>query len=116
MFQIEQSALFLRQWQEFTHNYNKRAGKSVAVKFVLAVEEAQTFIANNPYACMVYDAGGEFPNYKFRKWSLHKFPHVILFRVKDADTIIIDAIYAHKMDIGRRFEAEIERLKENKND
>ena len=102
MFQIEQSAIFLRQWKEFTHDYNKRAGKHIAVKFILAVEAAQQFIADNPYACAGYDSGGEFSYHQFSKWNLRGFPHIILFHLADKNLIMIDAIYAHKMDVKSR--------------
>ncbi len=107
MFHIEQSKLFIQQWKEFARNYNKHAGKNIAAKFILAVDAALLFIAENPYACVVYDAGEEVSGGQFRKWNLRGFPHLILFRIMDKKMLRTDAIYAHKMNLPARTKKDI---------
>lgn len=111
MFKMQKSALFMRQWRHDAQNYKKRAGWPLAEHFIVAVEEALSFISQNPYACALYDAGEGYEDlqaHKFRKWNLRGFPHLILFRVNDKSTIFIEALYAHKMNIPARLVGEKE--------
>jgi len=106
---MQKSALFLRQWKYHAHDYKQRAGLRVAERFITAVEQALEFIRANPYACAPYDPGEGYEDlhiYKFRKWSLRDFPHLILFRLNDNSSIFIEALYAHKMDIPSRLSVE----------
>lgn len=104
MFKMQQSILFIRQWQDISDYYNDKAGRDVAVRFVHSVDSSLLFIQENPYSCMVYNAGkfkyGEI--YQFRKWNIRGFPHVIFFHILETNIITIDAIYAHKMNISSR--------------
>ena len=104
MFTLHKSALFMQQWQTYAQAYKDRAGMEVAERFIVAVIEALDFIRQNPYACPLYDVGDGYDDlqpYAFRKWNLHSFPHVVLFRVRDA-TLWVEVMYAHKMDIASR--------------
>ncbi len=108
---VQKSALFMRQWREYAQVYKDRAGLAVAEKFIAAVEEAAQVIGRNPHIGAPYDPGEGFEdlqNYGFRKWSLRGFPHMVLFRLKDNTTLIIEALYAHKMDIASRLTSDID--------
>src|ERR1700683_4058341 len=102
MFTIHKSTLFMQQWQSYAQDYRERAGVKIAERFIGAVENALGFIRQSPYACAIYDAGDGYEDlrvYQFRKWTLHDFPHMVLFRFGDNATIFVDVIYAHKMDM-----------------
>ena len=104
-FSMQKSSLFMKQWREYAHNYQKRAGVEVAERFIVAVEQADYFIKNNPYACALYEPGEGYEDlqaYQFRKWNLSGFPYVVLFRIKDNITILIEVLYAQKMDMRSR--------------
>ncbi len=110
MWQIKRSGLFVRQWKHFALDYKERAGADVAGRFIDAVEEALSFIQENPLACAPYHPGADYEDlsgYDFRKWSLKKFPHSIFFRIKENQTVFIEVIYAHKMDITGRLSKDI---------
>lgn len=95
----------MAQWRESAHNYHKRAGLEVAERFIVSVEQALDFIKNNPYACALYEPGEGYSDlqvYQFRKWKLSGFPYVVLFRIQDDTTILIEVLYAQKMDISSR--------------
>ena len=112
MFTIQKSALFMRQWQQFAQDYHDRAGANIAERFIVAVEDALSFIRRSPYACSIYDTGEgheDLRMYQFRKWNLQDFPHMMLFRFGDSATIFIEVLYAHKMDIPSRLVADIEK-------
>src|SRR5258708_36082449 len=102
MFTIQKSALFMQQWRNYAQDYQERAGMQIAERFIVAVEDALSFIRRSPHACSVYDTGEgheDLGMYQFRKWNLHDFPHVVLFRLGDNATIFIEVLYAHKMDV-----------------
>ena len=105
MSQILRSALFKRQLLEMTAGYRQRAGSEVALTFVDQVEEAVRFAATNPLACAVYT---RLEGKDFRKWSLKDFPVSIFFRTEDPDTIILDALYAHRMNIAAHLPEDVE--------
>ena len=110
MYHLQKSRLFKRQVQSFAKSYalDVNAGKAVALRFVDEVEATTKFIAKNPLACSIYhDAKthDQLKLYEFRKWRVKNFPHSLFFRI-DGDTIILEAIYAHKMDITGRFPSE----------
>jgi plasmid stabilization system protein ParE len=99
----------MRQWRQYARDYKERAGVNVAERFITAVEEALHFIQQNPYACALYDAGEGYEDllaYQFRKWSLHGFPHVVLFRLSE-NTIFIEVLYALRMDIPSRLTTDV---------
>ncbi len=105
IFRIEEGKLFKRQWADYALAYRHSAGKDIAERFIAALIDALDFIQHNPYACPVYDPGEEVADlqiHQYRKWSLHGFPHAILFRVHNDDTVFVDIVYAHKMNMGYR--------------
>lgn len=113
MFTVQKSALFMQQWRDYAQYYDDRAGANVAERFIVAVEEALNFIRQNPNACSLYDTGEGYEDlqiYQFRKWSLDTFPHLILFRLVDNDTIFIEVLYAHKMHITSRLSTDLKDL------
>ena len=101
---IKKSVLFKRQSAAFVAEYRERSGVTIANGFVDGLEYGIRFIATNPQACVVYTriAGKE-----FRKWRVKGFPHSIYFRT-DKEFIILEAIYAHRMDTIKRLPNEIE--------
>ena len=113
MFTIKKSALFMRQWKDYAQEYHTRAGVNIAERFIVAVEDALNFIRQRPYACSIYDTGEGYEDlqiYQFRKWNLHYFPHVVLFRMGDNATIFIEVLYAHKMDMPSHLTTDIDKL------
>ncbi len=91
----------MQQWQGYTQDYKTRAGLKIAEQFITSVEEALNFIQKNPYACVSYYIGegyDDLQKYEFRKWNLADFPYLVLFRI-NKHNILIEAIYAHKMNI-----------------
>jgi ParE toxin of type II toxin-antitoxin system, parDE len=110
MFTIRKSALFMQQWRSYAQHYRDGGGINVAQRFIGAVEAALSFIRQTPYACSIYDTGEGYEDlrmYQFRKWNLHVFPHMVLFRLGDNGAIFIEALYAHKMDIPSRLATDI---------
>ncbi len=111
MWHIQTSTLFDRQLFEFAENYKDIADLKTADRFLDCVEEAIHFIAQSPLTCGVYFelqkvAGLE--EYEFRKWRVKVFPFSVFFRIKDKKTIVLEAIYAHRMDIFKRLPSEID--------
>ncbi|MGB0684062.1 MAG: type II toxin-antitoxin system RelE/ParE family toxin [Magnetovibrionaceae bacterium] len=97
--QLERSALFKRQLIDITTSYRQRAGSPVALRFVDQVNEAISFLSANPFACAIYTRlEGE----AFRKWPVGNFPVSVFFRLKGHDRIILEALYAHRMNISGR--------------
>lgn len=102
MFTIKKSTLFMQQWKSHAQYYKSSVNMNTAERFIVAVDETLNFIAQNPYACNLYDTGEGYDDlhmYQFRKWNLHGFPHKVLFRMDDNSTILIEVLYADKMDI-----------------
>lgn len=99
----------MEQWRQYAQFYRDHADANIAERFIVAVEDALRFIGESPYACSTYNPGegfDELRKHQFRKWNLHKFPHVVLFRLDDA-AIFVELLYAHKMDIPSRLIADI---------
>ncbi len=99
MFAMQKSALFMRQWQNHAQEYKDRADVNTAKRFIASVEKALRFIHRNPYACPLYDTGEETDDlrmFQFRKWNLHGFPHMVLFRLHGNATILIEVLYRIK--------------------
>jgi mRNA-degrading endonuclease RelE of RelBE toxin-antitoxin system len=44
----------------------------------------------------------------FRKWRVGGFPVSVFFRIENEDVIVLEALYAHRMDIAARFTDDIE--------
>jgi len=108
MWQIKKSTLLKRQLMAFAHNYKNNVGEETAERFIDEISKAIEFISNNPLACAIYlDAREEksLKQYEFRKWRVRIFPHSIIFRIED-ETIILEAVYAHKMNATKRFPSE----------
>ncbi|MFC6658587.1 type II toxin-antitoxin system RelE/ParE family toxin [Roseibium salinum] len=105
MSRIIRSALFKRQLIEFTSSYRLRAGSDIALKFVDQIEESIRFIAIKPVACAVYT---RLEGKEFRKWGVKDFPVSIFFRLEGEDTIVRDALYAHRMNVAARFPKDVE--------
>lgn len=92
----------MQQWKEFAFDYRNKAGDEVAERFIVAVDNALLFIAERPKACPIYEVGREADDirgYHFHKWQVRGFPHMVLFHMVDAETVLVDAIYAQRMDI-----------------
>ena len=102
---ILRSALFKRQLIDQTAAYRDRAGPPTALTFVDRVEDATRFIAARPLACAVYT---EIDGKTFRKWGVNGFPVSIFFRIEPDETIVLEALYAHRMDIAGRLPDELE--------
>lgn len=102
---IIRSAVFKRQLLDITASYRERAGSAIALKFVDQVEACVGFVAVKPYACAIYT---KIEGKEFRKWSLKDFPVSVFFRLEDSDTIILEALYAHRMNISARLLKEMD--------
>ena len=101
MWRIEKSALFKRQLLTFVQNYKVRANQETAERFIDSVEASIAFVGRNPLACSVYmDAQkhNELKEYEFRKWRVEPFPYSMFFRIKDDKVILLEALYAHRMN------------------
>lgn len=105
MYRIERSALFKRQLLEITAGYRERAGSEIALNFVDQVEACIRFISSKPRACAVYTS---LEGREFRKWRVGNFPVSAFFRIQDDTTIILEALYAHRMNVAARFPHDIE--------
>jgi len=105
MNRIVRSALFKRQLLDITASYRERAGTAIALKFVDQIESSIGFIAATPLACAIYT---RLEGKDFRKWGLKDFPVSVFFRLDESGTIILEALYAHRMDIGQRLPRDIE--------
>ena len=103
MYSIQRSALFHQQFIQFVKDYKERAGVSIANNFIDGVEKSTDFIADNPQACILYT---KLNGQVFRKWRIPGFPHSIFFRMQ-GDMIILEALYAHKMDTIKRLSSDI---------
>ena len=104
MYGIKKSALFKRQSAAFVSDYRERSGATIANTFVDGLEQGIKFIANNPEACVVYAC---VVGKKFRKWRVKGFPHSIYFRLEN-EVVVLEAIYAHRMDAIKRLPNAIE--------
>ena len=104
--QILRSALFKRQLIDITSGYRERGGANVALNFVDQAENSIRFIASKPLACPVYT---HLEDREFRKWRVKDFPVSIFFRLDNDGVIILEALYAHRMDIAARLPDDIER-------
>ncbi|MBD8894115.1 type II toxin-antitoxin system RelE/ParE family toxin [Roseibium litorale] len=102
---IIRSALFKRQLIDITSGYRTRAGSKIALKFVNQIEAAIGFIAAKPLACSVYT---RLESKEFRKWGIQDFPVSLFFRLDGEDTIILEALYAHRMNIAARLPKDTE--------
>lgn len=102
---IQRSALFKSHFLDMVANYRDRAGSEVALRFVDQVEDCVTFISHRPKACVVHT---QLQGKTFRKWRLKSFPVSIFFRHELDDLIILDAIYAHRMNIAGRFSEDLD--------
>ncbi|MBO0662819.1 type II toxin-antitoxin system RelE/ParE family toxin [Jiella sp. MQZ9-1] len=102
---IIRSALFKRQLIEITSGYRVRAGSKIALQFVDQIEAGVRFIVAKPLACKVY---ARVEGREFRKWGLQDFPVSIFFRLEGEDAIILEALYAHRMNIAARLPKDVE--------
>lgn len=105
MTRIIRSALFKRQLIEITTGYRGRAGSEIALKLVDQIEESVRFIAAKPLACIVHT---RLEGKEFRKWSVRGFLVSVFFRLESEDTLILVALYAHRMNIAARLSKDIE--------
>lgn len=69
------------------------------MKFAENVEEAIRFVAENPFACAAYQQVRE---KTVRKWMVKGFPVSVFFTVRDPETVVMEGVFAHRMDIPRR--------------
>ena len=102
---IVRSALFKRQLLDITASYRDRAGSDIALKFVNQIDEGVRFIAHKPLAFAIYT---RLEGKDFRKWRLKSFPVSIFFRLEGPDTLVLEALYAHRMNIAARLPKDIE--------
>ncbi len=110
MWHVRKSKLFKRQLLGFAENYKEVADLKTANRFLDYVDDAIKFINKSPLACAVYFESQEFEvlqEYEFRKWSVKVFPHSIFFRITDDKIILIEAIYAHRMNTIKRISSDI---------
>lgn len=110
MHKIKKSNLFKKQIIEFAENYKDRAGFETAGRFLDCIDEAIEFISHHPLACAIYHEAhenAELQKYEYRKWRVKTFPFSVYFRIIDNDTILLEAIYAHRMDVIKRMPSEI---------
>lgn len=105
MSRIIRSALFKRQLIEITSSYRSRAGSDIALNFVDQIEASIEFIAAKPFACAIHT---RLKRKEFRKWRLQDFPVSIFFRLEDEGTIVLEALYTHRVNIAVRLPKEIE--------
>lgn len=101
---LKRSALFKRQLLSITRSYRERAGSEIALKFVDQVEESARFVVSKPKACPVYT---HLEGQEFRKWGVRDFPVSLFFRIEQDGTVILEALYAHRMNIASRFPDDI---------
>ena len=101
---LKRGALFKRQLLSITRAYRERAGSAVALKFVDQVEESALFVVSRPMACPVHT---RLEGKEFRKWGVQDFPVSLFFRIEQEDTVILEALYAHRMNIPSRFQKDI---------
>ncbi len=108
----------MQQWQGHAEYYHEQAGRGVAEEFITAVEKALQFIGQSPYACASYETGSEdldLQHYRFRKWNISGFPHKIIFRIEE-NTILVEVIYAHKMNVASRLTTDIQTSNNDKSE
>ena len=109
MWEVRKSNLFKRQLLVFAHDYKEIAGIKIAERFINSVQNAIEFISRFPLACSLYHEARQVSalrQYEFRRWSLKGFPHTIFFRI-EGDIILLEAIYAQRMDIEQRLPNDI---------
>lgn len=104
MYHIKRSAIYKQQLLDFVQDYKVRADKQVAHNFMDGVEHSTNFISTNPQSCSVYV---KIRGNEFRKWNVRGFPHSIFFRIEDDKTIILEGLYAHRMNTLKRLPSEI---------
>jgi len=104
MVRIVRSSLFKRQLLEFTIGYRSRAGSGIALKFVDQIETGIRFITAKPLACSVHT---RLEGKEFRKRRLENFPVSIFFRLESDNTIVLEALYAHRMNISAQLPNDI---------
>lgn len=104
MYRVKRSALFKRQLVEMTVGYREAAGSSTALDFVDQVEKSIRFLAAKPRACAVYTT---LKGREFRKWRVNGFPVSVYFHLHDDSTVVVEALYAHRMNIAARFTDDI---------
>lgn len=105
MSRIIRSALFKRQLIEITSGYRVRAESEIALKLVDQIDAGIRFIATRPLACAVYT---RLEDKEFRKWRVQDFPVSIFFRLEGEDTIILEALYVHRMNIATGLPKDVE--------
>lgn len=96
MWTLKKSSLFKHQLIYFAKNY-----KEIANRFLDSVENSLSFIQSKPLACSIYQDAKKHPllqQYEFRKWPIKGFRHYVFFRVLDNQEILLEAIYAYRMD------------------
>lgn len=102
---IVRSALFRRQLLDIAASYKERAGSDIALKFVDEIDNAVSFIAAKPLACAIHT---RLDGKEFRKWRLKSFPISIFFRLESVDTLVLETLDAHRMNIALRLPNDME--------
>jgi hypothetical protein len=99
---VQKSRLFKEQALNQTEYYQQQAGSIIAERFIEALEKAIAHIAHLPLSCVVYCEAAQHPllqQHEFRQCSLRKFPQLILYRLSDKDTVLLEALYGYKMHV-----------------
>ncbi|MCY3878478.1 MAG: type II toxin-antitoxin system RelE/ParE family toxin [Rhodobacteraceae bacterium] len=102
---IIRSALFKRQLLDITASYRARAGSPIARKFVDQIEDCIRLISARPLTCAVYT---HIDDREFRKCGLKHFPVSVFFRLEGKDAVVLEALYAHRMNISSRLPRDID--------
>jgi plasmid stabilization system protein ParE len=102
-FSLVKSASFIQQMRETARYYKTQGGTRLAKRFLAAVDDSVLFIRQSPYACSFYANDVHGYTHSFRKRNLPTFPYAIYFHIEQETKIILDVLYAHKMDVTSRF-------------
>jgi len=93
---IVRSALFRRQLLDITAGYRECAGATNDLKLIYQICDSIATIAANPPTCAVYT---RLQGKEVRKWRVKDFPVSLFFRLEGQGTIVLEALYAHRMNI-----------------
>lgn len=112
---ILKSAAYERQLEKFAEHYRDKAGIETSDRFLDGIDEAVEFVIKRPLACTVahdLKTVSGLESYEFRRWRVNGFPHSIYFRIEE-DRLILQAVYAHKMNVLERFTSEVDVLQDD---
>lgn len=96
--------VYRRSLNAIAADYLDRGGLQVYLTFIDRVGQCAEFIAELPYACAVHTI---LRDKEFRRWGVKGFPVSVFFSIEEPDTVYLEAVYAHRMNIGRRMEGDL---------